>query len=109
MKEQRAAREAAHNFKPGLNTAYTQLEGTSRRLQAQPRELSQYEERSQRQRSQIVELTQRLESAQPKIRDFTVNHPKLAAELSVKDDMIERLMAQKQQRSSHGEPERRIE
>ena len=66
----------------------------NKQLQTQTTDLQQYADSAQRQASQIDELAQRLESAQSKVQDFTVSQAKLETELSVKNDMIERLMAE---------------
>lgn len=90
-----SARKEAHDFQTKLNTASAQLEDARRRLQAQTSELSQCEGSAERQGLQILELTQRVESLQNEIQNFTVNQAKLEAEVSVKNDMIERLMTEK--------------
>ena len=74
----------------------------NKQLQTQSTNLQQYADSAQRQASQIDELTQRLESAQSKVQDFTVSQAKLETELSVKNDMIERLMAEN--RRQYDEP-----
>lgn len=102
VSELSAARKAAHDLESKLNSADAKIEDASKRLQAQSTDLRQYADSTQRQASQIDELTQRLESAQSKLQDYIVGKAKLEAELSVKNDMIERLMAEN--RRQHDEP-----
>jgi DNA repair exonuclease SbcCD ATPase subunit len=97
-----ATRKARHNLEMKLNSADAKLKDTNKRLQAQSADLSQYKDLAQRQGSQLDELTQQLESAESTIQDFTVGQARLEAELSVKNDMIELLMAEK--RRHHEEP-----
>ena len=89
-----AARKATQDLESKLNRTDAKLEDANKQLQTQTTDLQQYADSAQRQASQIDELTQRLESAQSKVQDFTVSQAKLETELSVKNDMIERLMAE---------------
>ena len=93
-----ATRKATHDLEAKLHSADAKLEDANKRLQAQSAELQQYTDSAQRQTSHIDDLAQRLESAQNKVQDFTISQAKLEAELSVKNDMIERLMVEKQRR-----------
>lgn len=102
VSELSAARKAAYDLESKLNSADSKLEDAKRRLQGQSIDLAQHVDSTQRQASEIDELTQRLESAQSKIQDFTVSQTKLEVELSVKNDLIERLMAEKQR--NHDQP-----
>ena len=94
MSELGAARKATQDLESKLNRTDAKLEDANKQLQTQTTDLQQYADSAQRQASQIDELTQRLESAQSKVQDFTVSQAKLETELSVKNDMIERLMAE---------------
>ena len=94
VSELSAARKATQELESKLNRADAKLEDASKRLQAQSADLAEHKDSTQRQGSQIIELTQRLESAQNKIQDFTISQAKLEAKLSVKNEMIERLMAE---------------
>lgn len=94
VSELNAARKTAHGLESKLFNADAKLQDTVARLQAQSGELTQYKDSTERQGSQIFELTQRLESTQNKMQGFTIGQAKLEAELSVKNDMIERLMAE---------------
>lgn len=96
VSELSAARRAARDFESKLNSAHSKLEDAKRRLQAQSIDLAQHVDSTQRQASEIDELALRLESAQSKVQDFTVSQAKLETELSVKNDLIERLIAEKQ-------------
>ncbi len=102
VSELNSARKAAHDLESKLSNADAKLEDADTRLQAQTAELAQYKDSTQRQGLQIIELTQRLETAQNRIHDFTISQAKLEAELSVKSDMIERVMAES--RRQHDEP-----
>lgn len=102
VSELSAARRTAHDLESKLNSVDGKLEGARNQLQAQAADLQQYAGSTQRQASQIDELTQRFESAQSKIQDYIVGRAKLEAELSVKSDLIERYMAEKQRH--HDEP-----
>lgn len=90
-----AARKEVQDFQTKLNTASAKLEDVRGRLQTQASELSRCEGSAERQSLQISELTQRVESLQSEIRNFAVNQARLEAEVSVKNDMIERLMTEK--------------
>jgi len=102
VSELSAARKTVHDFESKLSNTNAKLEDAGKRLQAQSTDLRQYADSTQRQASQVDELKQRLESAQGKVQDFTISQAKLEAELLVKNDMIERLMAES--RSQHDEP-----
>ncbi|MDO3382411.1 DNA-binding protein [Gilvimarinus algae] len=102
VSELNAARKVTQDLESKLTRADTKLEDANKQLQTQSADLQQYADSAQRQASQIDELTQRLESAQSKVQDFTVSQAKLEAELSVKNDMIERLMAEN--RRQYDEP-----
>jgi chromosome segregation ATPase len=95
VSELSTARKAVHDLESKFAAVNAKLEAADQRLQAQATDLQQHAERAQGQASQIDGLTQRLESAQREIQDFTVSHAKLEAEISVKNDIIERLLADK--------------
>lgn len=97
-----AARKTAHDLESKLNRAETKLDDAGKRLQVQSTDLQQYADSTQRQASQIDELTQRLESAQSKIQDYIVGQAKLEVELSVKNALMERYMTENQRH--HDEP-----
>jgi len=96
VSELSAARENAHDLESKLKSAEAKLEGTAKQLQTQSTELAQLADASQHQGAKIDELTQHLESAQSKIQDHILSQAKLEAGLSVKNDMIERLIADRQ-------------
>ncbi|MCK5770850.1 DNA-binding protein [Algiphilus sp.] len=102
ISELSAARKATQDLESKLNRTDAKLEDANKRLQTQSTDLQQYADSAQRQALQMDELTQRLELAQGKVKDFTVSQAKLEAELSVKNDMIERLMAEN--RRQYDEP-----
>ena len=102
ISELSAARKATQDLESKLNRTDAKLEDANKRLQTQSTDLQQYADSAQRQALQIDELTQRLDLAQGKVKDFTVSQAKLEAELSVKNDMIERLMAEN--RRQYDEP-----
>lgn len=94
-----------------LNNVNVKLEDAGKRLQAQSADLQQYAGSTQRQTFQLDELKQRLESVQGKVQDF-FRSGETGGELSVKNDLIERLMAEKQRHDAErgiyesGAPER---
>lgn len=102
VSELSAARKATQELESKLHRTDAKLEDASKRLQTQSADLARYKDSAQRQDSQIIELTQRLESAQSKGQNFTVSQAKLDAELSVKNDIFEHLMAEN--RRQYDEP-----
>ena len=102
ISELSAACKATQDLKSKLNRTDAKLENANKQFQAQSTDLQQYADSAQRQALQIDELTQRLELAQGKAQDFALSQAKLEAELSVKNDMIERLMAEN--RRQYDEP-----
>jgi chromosome segregation ATPase len=94
VSELSAARKAAQGLETKLNSVKAKREDASKRLQAQEADLAKFADKNQSQGARITELTQHLESAQREIRDFTLRQAKLEAELSVKSEMVERLITE---------------